>query len=375
MIFKKIIRISHLWLGMASGIIIVFLGITGCMLAFEKEIESLQTFRYVKPQEQSFLPPSVLKETATHLLPGKTLHSVLYGSKKEAAQMVFYSGLDYYYIIFMNPYTGKVLKVKNMDKDFFRIIVNGHYYLWLPPNVGQPIVTWATFIFLILLITGIVLWWPRNKAAAKQRFKIKWNVRWRRRNYDLHNVLGFYMTWVAIFLALTGMVMGFQWFAKSVYWASSGGKTLPAYYEPVSQKLVSNTSSVSAEDKVYQIMKTSYKNAETIEVHFATNDSSAIAAGANPDASTYWKTDYRYFDQYSLKEIPVTHLFGRYKNASFADKMARMNYDVHTGEVLGLAGKILAFFASLIAASLPITGFYIWWGKKHKKKRIKKYEG
>ena len=271
----------------------------------------------------------------------------------------------------MNPYTGKVLKVKNMDKDFFRIIINGHYYLWLPPNIGQPIVTWATFIFLILLITGLVLWWPRNKAATKQRFKIRWNVRWRRRNYDLHNVLGFYITWVGIILALSAMVMGFQWFAKSVYWASSGGKTLPEYYEPVSHKLASNTASFSAEDKVWHIMQASYKNAETIEVHYAANDSSAIAAGANPDASTYWKTDYRYFDQYSLKEIPVNHLYGRYNDASVADKMARMNYDVHVGAVLGLAGKILAFFASLIAASLPITGFYIWWGKKHKKKRAK----
>lgn len=371
MTLKKIIRVTHLWLGIGSGIIIVFLGITGCMLSFETEIETLQTYRHVTPQEQSFLPPSVLKGTATQLLPGKTLHSVLYGSKKEAAQMIFYSGLDYYYVIFMNPYTGKVLKVKNMDKDFFRIIINGHYYLWLPPNIGQPIVTWATFLFLILLITGIVLWWPRNKAATKQRFKIRWNVRWRRRNYDLHNVLGFYITWVAIFLALSGMVMGFQWFAKSVYWATSGGKTLPEYYEPVSHRLASNTASVSAEDKVYQIMKASYKNAETIEVHYAANDSSAIAAGANPDASTYWKTDYRYFDQYFLKEIPVSHIYGRYKDASVADKIARMNYDVHTGEVLGLAGKILAFFASLVAASLPITGFYIWWGKKHKKKHAK----
>jgi len=368
MTFKKIIRVAHLWLGMAFGIIIVFLGITGCMLSFEREIETLQTFRYVTPQEQSFLPPSALKETATHLLPGKTLHSVLYGSKKEAAQMIFYSGLDYYYIIFMNPYTGKVLKVKNMDKDFFRIIINGHYYLWLPPHIGQPIVTWATFIFLILLITGIVLWWPRNKAATKQRFKIRWQVRWRRRNYDLHNVLGFYMTWIGIILALSAMVMGFQWFAKSVYWVSSGGKTLPAYYEPVSHKLASANYPISAEDRVYEIMKASYKNAETIEIHYAANDSSSITAGANPDESTYWKTDYRYFDQYSLKEIPVTHTFGRYNNASVADKISRMNYDVHTGEVLGLAGKIIAFLASLIAASLPVTGFYIWWGKKHKKK-------
>jgi uncharacterized iron-regulated membrane protein len=50
-----------------------------------------------------------------------------------------------------------------------------------------------------------------------------------------------------------------------------------------------------------------------------------------------------------------------------------MNYDIHVGAVLGLTGKFIAFFASLICASLPITGFYIWWGKRKKKsaKQIK----
>jgi len=46
-----------------------------------------------------------------------------------------------------------------------------------------------------------------------------------------------------------------------------------------------------------------------------------------------------------------------------------MNYDIHIGAVLGLPGKIMAFVASLIAASLPITGFIIWWGRKKKSKK------
>ena len=368
---KKIIRKLHLWLGLSSGIIIVFLGITGCILAFQTEIESLQSFRHVLPQEKAFLPPSALKETAVSLLPGKNLHSVLYGSKEDAAQMIFFNlAPKYYFIIFMDPYTGNVLKVKNMDNDFFRIMINGHYYLWLPPNIGQPIATTATLIFVIMMISGLILWWPRNKHARKQRFTIKWNAKWKRKNYDLHYVLGFYITWISIFVALSGMVMGFQWFAKSVYWASSGGKSLVDFYEPVSEKPAVASAAFSPEDKAWKYMNRSYPDAETIEVHYAENDSMAVAAGANPDAGTYWKTDYRYFDQYTLKEIPVTHVYGRYTTATIADKMARMNYDIHTGQVLGLPGKIMAFLASLIAASLPITGFYIWWGRKKKKKRL-----
>ncbi|MNE72299.1 hypothetical protein D3C80_1682250 [compost metagenome] len=61
-------------------------------------------------------------------------------------------------------------------------------------------------------------------------------------------------------------------------------------------------------------------------------------------------------------------MYGRFKNATVADKIQRMNYDIHVGAVLGLPGKILAFFASLIASSLPITGFMIWWGRRKKSK-------
>ena len=52
-------------------------------------------------------------------------------------------------------------------------------------------------------------------------------------------------------------------------------------------------------------------------------------------------------------------------------KMNDMNYDLHVGQVLGLPGKIIAFLASLICASLPITGFIIWWGKRNKSKNKK----
>jgi uncharacterized iron-regulated membrane protein len=49
------------------------------------------------------------------------------------------------------------------------------------------------------------------------------------------------------------------------------------------------------------------------------------------------------------------------------ESISAMNYDIHVGAVLGIPGKILAFLASLIAASLPVTGFYIWWGRRNKK--------
>lgn len=221
---KKVIGKIHLWLGLGSGLVVLILGLTGCLLAFEVEIRNLaESFRKVPVENKAYLAPTILKAFAEKRLVSKKALGVEYPGDGKAAIASYYDD-EHFEQVFLNPYTGAVLKHKNMAEDFFRVVLDGHYYLWLPHNIGQPIAASATLIFVILMTTGLVLWWPKNKAARKQRFRVKWNARWRRKNYDLHNVLGFYATWVAIFIAITGLVFGFQWVAASVYFISSGGK-------------------------------------------------------------------------------------------------------------------------------------------------------
>jgi uncharacterized iron-regulated membrane protein len=358
----------HLWLGIGSGLIVFIIAITGCIYAFKVEIENLtQSYRFVEARNQAVLPPSELKAIAEQRLPMKKIHAVLYAGEGKAAQVIFYNYEPdyYYYLIYLNPYTGEVLKVKDQEQDFFQIVLDGHFYLWLPPEVGQPVAASATLVFVVMMITGLILWWPSKKGAAKQRFTIRWSARWRRKNYDLHNVLGFYMTWIGIILALTGLVWGFQWFASGLYAVTGGEKSL-VYADPVSDTTAVPLPGKPAIDKVWDIMRKEHANAQIIEVHPPETDTSSIAANSNVDDETYWQTDYRYFDQYTLEEKSVDHVYGRIEAADNADKLSRMNYDIHTGAIIGLPGKILAFFASLICASLPVTGVIIWWGRKQK---------
>jgi uncharacterized iron-regulated membrane protein len=368
MTFKQIIGKIHLWLGFVSGIIVVFLGITGCILAFQHEIEQVTNpYQFVDVQGKPVLPPSKLQEIAVQALPGKHIHGIAYHEPGKAIVATFYSE-EYYYLVYLNPYSGEVLKVKDMSLDFFQIVVNGHFYLWLPPGIGQPIVASATLIFVILLITGIILWWPRKSRFTKQVFSIKW-INAGRLSLDLHRVLGFYASWILIFITFTGLVWGFQWFARSTYWLASGGKKMTEFYMPTGDSSPAQKPETPAVDVLWERMSKAYPLAKVLEIHIPENDSSAIEVAANPDDQTYWKTDYRYFDQYSLKEIEVTHIYGKLSNTTAADKIARMNYDIHVGAISGLAGKIMAFCASLIAASLPITGFLIWQSRRKKKRK------
>lgn len=370
MTFKKTIAQLHLWLGLTSGLVVIIVAITGCIYAFQHEIQELtQSYRFVEPQEKPFLPPFEIREIADAELPGKHIHGISYEGKDRAVKAIYFSYKAYYDFVYINPYTGEVLKVKDEYADFFRIILDGHFYLWLPHEIGQPVVASFTLIFVIMLISGIILWWPRTKKGKRKKFKIKWNGRWRRKNYDLHSVMGFYVMIIALVLALTGLTWGFEWFRDGLHAAAGGEKSL-VYTEPHSDTTATAVYSgkIHPVDYLWHKARNNFRNAATIEMHFPATKTSPIHVAVNPDASTYWKIDYLYYDQYTLEEIPADHIYSRFHEATAADKLLRMNYDIHTGAIIGLPGKILAFFASLIVASLPVTGTLLWIGRRKKRK-------
>lgn len=366
--FKKIAAFLHLWLGLASGIVIFIVCITAAIWAFSPEIENLtQPYRHVAEENKPYLLPSQLQAVAAKQLPGKPVRSISYEDKDKAVIAYFYDS-GYYNAVYLNPYTGAALKTKDEENTFFSVVITGHYTLWLG-EVGGQIVKWATLIFGIGLVTGIVLWWPKNKAARKQRFKVKWDASPKRLNYDLHNVFGFYAAWIAIFATITGLVWTFESISDAEYWLASGGKTAPKYEEALSKTAAKKTLAFNAVDSVYTRSLQLYKNKITrVNVSLPDSDSAAIGVSVFPTQGVYYNGDHYHYDQYTLAEIPVAS-YGRYANANGGEKLSRMNYDIHLGSIIGLPGRVAMFLAVLIGASLPVTGFYIWWGRKKKGKK------
>ena len=367
MSFKKTILQIHLWLGLATGLVVLIMGLTGAIYCFQPELsKATQSHMTVQAQDKPILPISTFKRIAEEQLPGKKPNRILIKDKETAVTVQFFGKKpkQYNYSVFLNPYTGEVLATKNMNSEFFRWILNGHMYLWLPPDIGKPITGTSTLIFFVMVVSGIILWWPRNRARRKSSFKIKWGTSPKRLNYDLHNVLGFYASWILVFTIITGLYYSFEWVSKTEYWAISGGKSKPKSPTPLSIKPTSGDS-LPALDKIFNKVTTAYPQAVGYQLNFPQTDSAAVLVRAYPDKGTFYRMDNLYFDQYSAIEIPVKNN-GKYANATAAEKALRMNYDIHVGAIGGMPGRILMFFISLIAASLPVTGFYIWWGKKKK---------
>ncbi|WP_240755265.1 PepSY domain-containing protein [Pedobacter sp. SYP-B3415] len=382
-LFTRINKWLHLWLGLISGVIVFVVCLTGCIWVFNEEITGLlQPETKIARQDKPVIMPSRLYEIAYRLYPDKSPAYAQYQqgrsitlnlkSPKEQGRRAGGTTLN------INPYTGKVVSVTERKKgqvDFFRFVLNGHRFLWLPYEIGRPIVNYGTLIFVILLITGLIWWYPKkwNKSTREKSFKIKWGASFKRVNLDLHNVLGFYSLIFLLFIALTGMVYGISWYSKGLYWVTTGGEKLTEFQRFESDSLQSGKrfTPQQAMDLAWQKVITRHPASEGFYYTFPDTSRAKTTIGVTvyPSKGQFYNNQSYTFDQHTLKEFAREGIYGiDYEEASAGGKLRRMNYDIHIGSILGFPGKVLAFLVTLIGASLPITGFLIWYGRKFKKK-------
>lgn len=393
-LFTRINKWLHLWLGLASGIIVLIVCLTGCIWVFNDEITSiLEPETHVEHLNKPVITPARLSALVARDYPDKLPAFANYRQgrvinlnlrdkveHKDKAERGGRRGGGT--TLKINPYTGEVISKevrKKGETDFFRFVLNGHRFLWMPPAIGRPIVNYGTLVFVVLLITGLIWWYPKkwNNATRDKSFKIKWTASFKRVNLDLHNVFGFYSLLFLLAIALTGMVYGIKWYSEGLYWVTAGGKPLAEFKRLESDSLQAKKfyTPEQAMDIAWNKVLAKHPKSEGFFYNFpdTSNAKSTIAITVYPNAGQFYNSRGYTFDQHTLAELKRDDVYNRdYQTAGFATKLRKMNYDIHVGSILGLPGKVMAFLASLIGASLPITGFLIWYGRKFKKKKSAK---
>lgn len=388
---RKLISQIHLWLGLASGLVVFVVSLTGAMYAFKTEIDHWWHHDYYFvdnstqiQQKTEILPFAELQKKADKALGAKSSYAYVYTDGKKNAwfmaqkmgnpdALTLFGAYDYFKMAYLNPYTGKVAAVVDMKTDFFNVIKYLHWSLLLNTKYGQPIVGWGTLIFVVLLITGLVLWWPKRKKkkSIRKAFRIKWNAKWKRLNLDLHNVLGFYSLLFALILAITGLFYSFTTVQKLMYVSAQGSTVQPKTVTKASTDF--NAKSKNPIDIALKTVQQKVPKSTRFSVNLnrASKKAPLYVSAYNEKEVYYDRVDFQ-FDRYSGKELyqQPTSDFNRGKS------LVNMNYDIHVGAIGGLPGKVIAFLVSLICASLPVTGFLYWWyrkkffSKKKKKKTL-----
>jgi uncharacterized iron-regulated membrane protein len=381
--FKKITLFIHRWLGLITGLVVFIVCITGCLFAFQQEFTRWLRYdmMHVNVKTNTTLPIKELQKKAatalgidhlnygliTYKNPNRNWSAIAY--RLTPNSWTYFGSMKKYKTVYINPYTGNIAGIVNEKHDFFQIVKGLHWSLLLATPIGQPIVVWCTVIFMVSLISGFILWWPKrwNKTNCTKSFRIKWSSGWRRINYDLHNILRFYFVILALILGFTGLYWLFPNFTqKSLHFMGSGNFSLPQHS---AKKIVSTVQRSASQPKplqaAYRKAWLKFPKASSIAIIAPSDSKSPIRATVRPYNDTYYAQSALQFDQHSGRLIR-SNLY-RAKNSG--EKLIAMNYDIHVGAIAGLPGKIIAFLVSLVSTSLPVTGFIIWWDREKRKWR------
>lgn len=378
---RKLFAKIHLWLSIPFGIIIAIVCLTGAILVFETEIlEICYPSRYfVKEVKGEPLPPAALLNAARQQLPDsvkinglrvmqdpKRTYQVVLPGKKAAA--------------FIDPYTAEITGIDD-GQGFFMQMMRLHRWLLDTYKrdgsftLGKAVVGYSTLVLAFILISGLVIWYPRNKKALKNRLKIKIKAGWYRFFYDLHVSGGFYATLLLLVLTLTGLTWSFGWYRDAFYtvFGVETAQTQGHTQAPASSDLKGKSGERGTRERGSKEKVTNYVQWATVladlQNRYPRYNSITIQDGsATVSAAQYGNT--RGSDRYTFDpangEITDVQL---YKDLPNSGKIRGWIYSVHVGSWGGLTTRILSCLVSFLGAVFAITGYYFWIKKKIRKKK------
>ncbi len=372
MTLKQIFGKLHLWLGLASGLVVLIVAGTGILLVFEDELDEWANhdFYYVTvPQNAQRVTIDSMLHSAAAYDPKLKIARIYAETQAPGRSVVFMAKMSktQTWHIAVNPYTGKVIKGLNYNKRFFGVVLNLHRHLCMN-ETGKAITGASCLIFVFMVISGIVLWWPKRWHILKQRTRIAWKSKWKRLNWDLHAVGGFYVHLVLFAISVTGLTWSYQWMNNAIYMVFDG-KPMKKTEAPANT--VKQPIAAGFYESLYQQTNNRLPYKGRITMLLPEKDSLSITVNKlNHEASVYNIADVLYFEKGTGRILKET----MFKNAGTGAKVRRMVYPIHTGRLYGWPTQILALIAAIVAFSLPITGLliYLVGRKKRKAKAVKK---
>ena len=384
---KKALRKIHLWLSVPTGIIITLVCFSGAMLVFEKEItEAIKPELYfVKEAKGEPIPMQQLMEKVEETLPD---------SVSISGVTVFADSTRTYQVslskprrasIYVNQYTGEVTG-RSERLPFFNTMF--HLHRWLlgsSSGVGKLLTGICTFVLVFILITGILMWLTNRNKPLKASLAIHVTKGWGRFWHDLHVAGGIYTTIFLLAMALTGLTWSFSWYRTGFYACfgvessekggahGEGGNSHGEGRGSRGEGRYShgdgrnNHEGKRGEGRGFH-RRSPYRHWDDVLNEVALKNPGYQQITLKPEVAEVvpeGRLSMRAADKYSYDrrsgEITDVQLYSAGKKDT---KVRSGVYMVHTGSWGGIITRILNFLAAFIGATLPLTGYWLWFRRK-----------
>ncbi|MDV7145218.1 PepSY-associated TM helix domain-containing protein [Tropicimonas sp. TH_r6] len=380
MTFRKILFWSHLVTGIAAGLVILLLSVTGLLLTYEVQMIHWAENRFgVEGAGAGPLSADALAEIAVLETGGAVTELVF--ENDPSASVLASSGRDGK--IFLDPYSGEVLSdTPTAIEGFFGSVT--HLHRWLsfsgPSKTGGAITGAANLLFGFLLLSGAYLWLPKLWRWGMLKMRILFRRSYpnaKARDFAWHHV---FACWAAIplfFIIFSGVVISYSWasdlvqaaFGEAVHTEEDGAQghgpgkgmgagmgrgrgrsggddhatgSLAIAEEGVGLQAVLDTA--AAHDPAWNRITLTLPRGDAAEMVSAKLDTGTGKQAARQETLAI-----------SQETGEVTGV------SSLADRSAAMRARiwlrfVHTGEVYGIIGQTIAGLASLAGIFMVYTG-------------------
>lgn len=347
----------HLWVGVLLAVYAVIVGVTGSVLVFRDDIQKLVWVEAGRPYRSAF-PLTAAGAVAAQAALGVPMTYVV-PPTWDSPQYIF--GIRNHPDVYVDATTGKRM-ASGMKPTWFERVESLHYELALG-EIGWSVSGAASVGLLLLVATGLLLWWP-GVARLSRSLTVDLGRGWRRVIWQLHGLAGLYGALMLVMWSLTALCF---------IWPEVIRHPLKLV-SPISQPLVPQVAarSVPAETMLLQVealMQRLPGRLRLVRLPVREGQPMTVVVCREPEDRP------RHMDQFFVD--PSTGvLVGQWwpeDGKSFSDLVLRWAYPLHAGIYWGLSVKALWALLGLLLPLLSISGLVMYWnrylGKQWKKLR------
>lgn len=374
----------HFYAGIIFAPFLIILAITGSIYLFKPQIENViyQDYYEVNPQGDRITATEQIEE-AKRLYPDSVVTKYRPGENDERSSEVSIMTSDNESLtVFIDPYTGKSLgELNNADRIMDRI-EEFHGEL-MAGTLGDRIVELAACWAIVLIVTGLFLWFPRKKKDLSGVLIPRFNKGKKIFRRDLHAVPAFWITAGMLFLIMTGLPWSGFWGNQFQALVTNTGFGYPPSVwigdAPSSIVQTKDIADVPWAAETLEVPKSEVQGLIPISIDEVVEI--ANSEGMHPSYTVIFPNDKEgvftlsafppkaqdeatiHIDQYTGAVLADY----RYDNYGLIGKIVAWGITLHKGTQFGLINQLISLLICLGIILVAVSGFYLWWKRKPKK--------
>ncbi len=351
----------HSLLGLAAGLVLVVLGVTGALYSFQLEVmQWLNPPPVTATAGQPLLTPAQVRERLVPADRELSFVSSMAGEGYGLLGLAPAHGQGRGEVKLFDRYTGEVL-TSPRGQAFFRLVLDLHRALALGP-VGKALTGAATLILLVLCLSGLYLRWPRQARRWRAWLTLDWARRGRSFHWDLHAVAGTWCLLLYLLAALTGLYWSYDWYRQA------SERLLGAAPEPRTAGVVAR------QDVDLDALWRSFRQETGGRVEgyglLLPNPARKVSHPTLwylPDDAAHIRALNRIV--FDAQGRVLDHR--RYREQPLGARLLLSVYALHSGEYFGLAGRLLMLLASLAMLLFMVTGLWLYLDRRRKRRQAR----